>query len=250
MTDIPSNHPRLQSLLLRERLIEGLRTGLASEAGLLAHGRGEAFDYLLGERTHAFASEAIEATSARLLTAKHPVFSVNGSAAAVAGPEIADLVRSCDRMIVEVNLFHHTPERSRRIADYLGGLGLPRVVESSSSDSVPLPTVRHARRHMHKEGIAIADVVLVALEDGDRCQALVESGRQVIAIDLNPLSRTARVAHVTIVDEITRALKALKTCMDADRRRTPEVLAERMAHYNNLAILDRAAAAIRGGFSP
>jgi 4-phosphopantoate--beta-alanine ligase len=31
-------------------------------------------------------------------------------------------------------------------------------------------------------------------------------GKVVIAIDLNPLSRTARTATITIVDELTRAL--------------------------------------------
>ncbi|HIN08360.1 MAG TPA: DUF137 domain-containing protein, partial [Candidatus Poseidoniales archaeon] len=47
------------------------------------------------------------------------------------------------------------------------------------------------------------------LEDGDRCQALVEMGKRVITIDLNPLSRTARTAHVTVVDELTRVLPQL-----------------------------------------
>jgi 4-phosphopantoate--beta-alanine ligase len=247
MTDIPSNHPRFHSLKLRERLIDGLHRGLASEAGLLAHGRGEAFDYLLGERTQAFAREAIEVSSARLLTAQHPVFSVNGSAAALAGEEITDLVRGHDRILIEVNLFHHTAERSRRIADYLRGLGVPRVVESASEDAVPLASIQHARKHMHKDGIARADVVMVALEDGDRCQALMESGRQVIAIDLNPLSRTARLANVTIVDELTRTLKVLRMCMETDRKRTPQELKGRIARYNNQAVLERAVAAIRSG---
>ncbi len=31
-------------------------------------------------------------------------------------------------------------------------------------------------------------------------------GKTVIAVDLNPLSRTARMASLTIVDEVTRAL--------------------------------------------
>ena len=34
-------------------------------------------------------------------------------------------------------------------------------------------------------------------------------GKQVIAIDLNPLSRTAQTAHITIVDEVTRCLPLL-----------------------------------------
>jgi 4-phosphopantoate---beta-alanine ligase len=34
----------------------------------------------------------------------------------------------------------------------------------------------------------------------------VNMGKKVIAIDLNPLSRTSRTATLTIVDELTRAL--------------------------------------------
>ena len=34
-------------------------------------------------------------------------------------------------------------------------------------------------------------------------------GKQVITIDLNPLSRTAQTAHITIVDELTRCLPLL-----------------------------------------
>ena len=54
-----------------------------------------------------------------------------------------------------------------------------------------------------------ADVVLVPLEDGDRCEALTSLGKQVIAVDLNPLSRTSRKATVTIVDEVSRAFRRL-----------------------------------------
>ena len=52
-------------------------------------------------------------------------------------------------------------------------------------------------------------MILVPLEDGDRCEALVDLGKQVLVIDLNPLSRTARKATVTIVDEVSRAASGL-----------------------------------------
>ena len=52
-------------------------------------------------------------------------------------------------------------------------------------------------------------MILVPLEDGDRCEALISLGKQVIAIDLNPLSRTARTATMTVVDEVSRALGRL-----------------------------------------
>ncbi|HXZ24171.1 MAG TPA: phosphopantothenate/pantothenate synthetase family protein, partial [Methanomassiliicoccales archaeon] len=51
-----------------------------------------------------------------------------------------------------------------------------------------------------------ADVVLVPLEDGDRAEALVKAGKSVIVVDLNPLSRSAQAATITVVDELTRAL--------------------------------------------
>jgi 4-phosphopantoate--beta-alanine ligase len=54
------------------------------------------------------------------------------------------------------------------------------------------------------ELIADADVVMVPLEDGDRTEALKKLKKTVIAIDLNPLSRTALWADITIVDNIVR----------------------------------------------
>ena len=39
--------------------------------------------------------------------------------------------------------------------------------------------------------------------------ALVKMGKKLITIDLNPLSRTAQTAHITIVDELTRCLPLL-----------------------------------------
>ena len=73
-----------------------------------------------------------------------------------------------------------------------------------------------------------ADVILVPLEDGDRCEALVKMGKTVIAIDLNPLSRTARTATLTIVDELTRALpnitSACTNLTGAEREDLPATL--------------------------
>ena len=54
--EIPKNHPRYQSLFTREKIIEGMHEGIVAEAGLIAAGRGEAFDYILGEETPPFAN--------------------------------------------------------------------------------------------------------------------------------------------------------------------------------------------------
>jgi len=45
---VPKDHPRKRSLEIRHALVEGYRKGLVADEGLIAHGRGEAFDYLLG----------------------------------------------------------------------------------------------------------------------------------------------------------------------------------------------------------
>ena len=66
-----------------------------------------------------------------------------------------------------------------------------------------------ARRIVDKNGIFSADLVLVPLEDGDRTIALKKAKKKIITFDLNPLSRTAQTADVTIVDNITRAMKLL-----------------------------------------
>ncbi len=47
---VPPNHPRRESLLIRERLVDGFGgEGYVAAQGLIAHGRGECFDYLIGE---------------------------------------------------------------------------------------------------------------------------------------------------------------------------------------------------------
>ncbi|MFO8078185.1 MAG: phosphopantothenate/pantothenate synthetase family protein, partial [Thermoplasmatota archaeon] len=68
------------------------------------------------------------------------------------------------------------------------------------------PGLSHDRGWCEKDGIFSSDVVLVPLEDGDRCQALKDMGKTVITIDLNPLSRTAKTADITIVDNVIRAI--------------------------------------------
>ena len=104
---IPPDHPRYRSLVVRERLAGSARKGVVSWEGLTAHGRGEAFDYLLGERTTASALLAERTAAALLLSARHPVISINGNTAALAAGEIAALQKACGAL-VEVNLFHRT----------------------------------------------------------------------------------------------------------------------------------------------
>ncbi|MBU0623583.1 MAG: DUF137 domain-containing protein, partial [Candidatus Thermoplasmatota archaeon] len=91
MNGIPKSHPRYASLVLREKLVEGFRNGVVVPQGLIAHGRGEMFDYLLGERTTKEARIASRAAAAILLRAKRPVISVNGNVAALCPRDIVHL---------------------------------------------------------------------------------------------------------------------------------------------------------------
>ena len=198
---IPTDHPRYRSLITRERLAGFLREGIVSPEGLTAHGRGEAFDYLIGEKTTDSALLAEKTAAALLSSSEYPVISVNGNTAALAAREIA-LLQQASGAIVEVNLFHRSEERVRKITHLLESNGAT-VLTGTAERIVPLS---HDRALSYPDGTGKADVILVPLEDGDRCEALRKMGKTVIAIDLNPLSRTARMANLTIVDEVTRAI--------------------------------------------
>ena len=199
----PKDHPRYKSLLARERLVDA--SDIVAKQGLIAHGRGEAFDYLLGEQTCLPALSAIKAAASTLIKAKNPVISVNGNVVALAAREVARLSK-VSRAKVEINLFHRTPERIAGLTKIMEKVGIDALGENANDK---IPGLSSERAKCCSDGIGSADVVLVPLEDGDRCEALVKMGKKVITIDLNPLSRTAQTAHITIVDELTRCLPLL-----------------------------------------
>ena len=201
---IPQSHPRFRSLQVRERLVAAYRQGLVVEQGLVAHGRGEAFDYLLGEETTPPAAAAERAAVRLLLRAKNPVVSVNGNTAALAAREVVRLAKTTGAQI-EISLFHRTPERVRKVDQVLRKAGARTVLGIRPNRKIP--GLEHPRALCSEEGIYRADVVLISLEDGDRAQALRRLGKRLIAIDLNPLSRTSRAVHIAIVDDVQRALQ-------------------------------------------
>jgi 4-phosphopantoate--beta-alanine ligase len=141
-----------------------------------------------------------------LLLAKQPALSVNGNVAALVPDGMVELSKVL-KAPIEVNLFHRTEERVEKIAGLLLRLGAGNVLGEDPDETIP--GLDHARSMATRGGIYDADVVLIPLEDGDRCEALVRMGKKVIAIDLNPLSRTSRMATVTIVDNIMRAVPNL-----------------------------------------
>jgi 4-phosphopantoate--beta-alanine ligase len=203
---IPKTHPRYESLKKREKLVSGLEAGITGKQGLIAHGRGEAFDYLIGERTLKSAMKATEAAAALLLTAKRPVISVNGNVAALVTKEIIELSKLINAPL-EVNIFYRTEARARRIKAWLEKQGAAKVLGDKLDARIP--EIEHARAKVDHEGIYSADVVFAPLEDGDRCEALIKMGKKVITVDLNPLSRTSRYATVSIVDDIERVMENL-----------------------------------------
>jgi 4-phosphopantoate--beta-alanine ligase len=202
-TEIPESHPRYESLLTRHRIERGVELGITSLQGLIAQGRGEAYDYLLGERTTESADAAARAAAAHLLLADHPVISVNGNVAALCPGEVVDLAAATGAD-VEVNLFNRTDERMEAIADHLRQHGA-EAVKGLAGDG-EIPGLDHARATVDADGIGDADVVVVPLEDGDRAEALAAMGKTEIVVDLNPLSRSAQVAAVPVVDNIIRAV--------------------------------------------
>ncbi len=216
---IPKSHPRYASLVRREKLVQGWRDGLVVPEGLIAQGRGEAFDYLFGEETTAPALVAEKAAAAFLLKANHPVISVNGNVAALAPREVVRLARTVSARI-EVNLFHRTEARVGKIVRRLKASGAKEVL--GPHPDARIPGLESKRALCHRDGIFSADVVLVPLEDGDRTEALVRMGKRVISIDLNPLSRTSQAASVPIVDEVARALRQIEEAAVPLRARPEE----------------------------
>ena len=134
---------------------------------------------------------------------------------------------------LEVNIFYRTEERVTKIKEHLERQGAGKVLGIKSDARIP--GINHERAKADREGIYSADVVLAALEDGDRCEALVAMGKRVISIDLNPLSRTSKHATVSIVDDVGRALRNLISELKEKKRKNGrgEELADVMGDYNN-----------------
>lgn len=239
---IPKNHPRYVSLMTRHKLEHGVKIGITSLNGLIAHGRGEAFDYLLGEKTHEFAKQSITEAVLILLSAKHPVISVNGNVAALVARELVvlSILLNCP---LEVNIFHSSKEREQNIKKHLLKYGAKTVLLPEKTHTID--QLQSNRRFVNGKGIFMADVVFVPLEDGDRTRALVENGKKVITIDLNPLSRTAQTATVTIVDNITRALPLL---IAGVKRKKRDGEKSPIKQYDNNEILKQAVQSIVNSF--
>jgi len=232
MALIPKSHPRAKSLLIREKLVDGFDVGIVAKEGLLAHGRGEAFDYLLGEKTTVLAKKSIQAAAALLLLAKNPVISVNGNIAALSAKEIVTLARIVDAKI-EVNIFYSSDTRKQNIFKVLKKNGAKSVLGFDRKNQTKIPKLDSARRIVDKNGIFSADVILVPIEDGDRTIALKKFGKKIITFDLNPLSRTAQTAHITIVDNAIRGMRELILACKRLSGKNESALRKIVRNYSN-----------------
>lgn len=239
---IPKSHPRYTSLRTRNLIVKGVKKGIASMDGLIAHGRGEAFDYLLGEKTNEFAEESIGAAAALMLLAKKPVISVNGNTAALVPKELARLSNLVQAPL-EVNVFHPSKKRELKIKSHLKKYGAKMVLLPDKNYKIRF--LESNRKYASPEGILKADVVFVPLEDGDRAEALIKSGKKVITVDLNPLSRTAQKATITIVDNIVRAMPLLISSIREYRKYDKNKLKEILKNYDNKKFLEESISSLR-----
>ena len=227
---IPKSHPRYTSLKTRDLIVRGVDEGITSIHGLIAHGRGEAFDYLIAEKTNHFAKKSIKAAAALLLLANNPVISVNGNTAALVPKDLVRLSKAI-KAPLEVNIFHCSNKREIKIKNHLIKNGAGKVLLPDKKYKIKF--LDSNRRYVNAQGILKADVVFVPLEDGDRTEALIKNGKKVITVDLNPMSRTARKATITIVDNITRTMPLLINAINEYKKYNKNKLKEISKNYHN-----------------
>ena len=160
------------------------------------------------------------------------MISVNGNVAALVCKDVVELARQAEAAL-EVNLFHREAHREKAIKKLLEDAGATNVLGVGEESSATIPEISSERRIVDPEGILKADLVFVPLEDGDRTEALTKMGKKVVTVDLNPLSRTARSASITIVDNVVRAVPLL---VDETRRlkvASRKVLESLVSDFNN-----------------
>ena len=229
---IPKNHPRYESLLLRDKVKNAFLDGYLADSGMIAHGRGETFDFLLGEKTVPAAEEAMKAAVASLLLAEHPVLSVNGNTTALVIDEVIELARATDSKI-EINLFYRTEERVDKITKLFKDHGYEDILGTNYDDLYYFDKITNPRATASRQGIYIADVILVPLEDGDRAELLKEAGKKIICIDLNPLSRSSKMSDISIVDNVVRAIPEMTRLAREYKNKDEDFLLKIVNDFNN-----------------
>ena len=229
---IPKSHPRYESLLLRDKMVKASKEGYLADSALIAHGRGEAFDYLISEKTTYPAKRAMYVAVAAMLLSDNPVISVNGNATALACDEIIELANSIGAKI-EINLFYRTDERVKIITELYKNHGFDNILGSLDDDIEYLQDIKNQRATASKTGIYSADTILIPLEDGDRAEILKKSGKRIITIDLNPLSRTSKMSNISIMDNIVRAIPFMTKIAEDLKTQDKQMLKEMIYDFDN-----------------
>ena len=170
------SHPRYNSLLSRHKLEIAASKGMLADSSMIAHGRGEAFDYLLGEKSSSNAIMATKNALAHLNAAKRPIITINGNTAALAGKELMQIAEALN-CPVEINIFYRTEKRIMAIIEHLEAIKTEHGISTKILGQKPdakIPGLEGPRANCCQDGIFSSDVILVPLEDGDRCEALVK----------------------------------------------------------------------------
>ena len=229
---VDKSHPRYESLLLRDKIVKASKKGFLADSGMIAHGRGETFDYLIGEKTTYPAKRAMYVAVSLLLLSKSPVISVNGNSTALASESIVKLAEAINAKI-EINLFYRTDERVKIITQIYKNLGYDNILGTVDDEIEYLTEIKNKRATASKTGIYTADTILIPLEDGDRAEILKNSGKNIITIDLNPLSRTSQMSNISIMDNIVRAIPFMIKIADDLKTQDKNILKEIVHEFDN-----------------
>lgn len=243
---IPQTHPRASSLIIREKLVDGFRNGIVVPQGLIAHGRGEAFDYLLGEKTTKYAYEAEKAAVCLLLLSNKSIISVNGNTAVLCAKDLVTL-SNVTKSRIEVNLFHKSTARTNAIASILRKEDAFDVLGLDNKSKTIIKRVSSNRKYVDKDGIMNSDTIFLALEDGDRTESLVRMGKKVISVDLNPLSRTAIASNITIIDNIVRAIPNMVKISEQLVKKDKSYLLQQIKNFDNKENMHKSLVTIKKG---
>lgn len=243
---IPQAHPRASSLIIREKLIDGFRNGIVVPQGLIAHGRGEAFDYLLGEKTTKYAYEAEKAAVCLLLLSNNSIISVNGNTTVLCAKDLVTL-SNVTKSGIEVNLFHKSRARTNAIASILRKEDAFDVLGLDNKSKTVIKRVSSNRKYVDKNGIMNSDTIFLALEDGDRTESLVRMGKKVISVDLNPLSRTAIASNITIIDNIVRAIPNMVKISEQLVKKDKSYLLQQIKNFDNKENMHKSLVTIKKG---
>jgi 4-phosphopantoate--beta-alanine ligase len=111
--------------------------------------------------------------------------------------------------------------------------GYKEILGTLDDDMEYLNEIKNNRATASKQGIYAADTVLVPLEDGDRAEILKKSGKNIITIDLNPLSRTSKMSDVSIMDNIVRAIPFMTKIAEDLKTQDKKILIDLVNEFDN-----------------